>query len=232
MRPRKQATDGIVHVAKSLGPMLDQFVFVGGAVTGLIVTDPAAPEARFTEDVDIIIEMASLTEYYSLEEQLRSRGFVNSMEPGAPIGRWNIDGTTVDIMPTDISLLGFNTRWYSDAIEHCVNVEIETGITIRLISAPHFLATKIEAWKDRANGDHLHKDLEDIIAVIDGRTELLSEFAACSESVRTYTAGWFTEFLAHGGAVEVIEGHLVPQQSGRGRVAIVIQRMRALIATA
>ncbi len=96
--------------------MVEQFVFVGGAVTGLLVTDPAAPEARFTEDVDIIIEMASLTEYYTLEEQLRALGFANSMESGAPICRWNIDGTIVDVMPTDVSLLGFNTKWYADAI--------------------------------------------------------------------------------------------------------------------
>jgi hypothetical protein len=110
MNPRKQAIDSIILVAKSLGALLDQFVFVGGAVTGLLVTDPAAPEARFTEDVDIAIEMVSITAYYRLEEQLRDLGFANSMEPGAPICRWSIHGTVIDIMPADIALLGFNTR--------------------------------------------------------------------------------------------------------------------------
>ncbi len=111
-----------------------------------------------------------------------------------------------------------------------VDYEIEAEVVIRLISAPYFVATKIEAWKDRASGDYLHKDLEDIIAVIDGRVELLSEFTTSPEPVRSYIARWFTQFLADSDSVEAIEGHLVPQQSGRGRVDTVIQRIRALVA--
>jgi hypothetical protein len=142
MNPRKQAIDSIILVAKSLGALGDQFVFVGGAVTGLLVTDPAAPEARFTEDVDLAIEMVSITAYYRLEEQLRDLGFTNSLEPGAPICRWSIHNTIVDIMPTDLGLLGFNTRWYTDASKHSVKYEIAKGTVIRLISAPYFISQK------------------------------------------------------------------------------------------
>jgi hypothetical protein len=37
----------------------DSFVFVGGAVVDLLITDPAAPYARSTKDVDVIVEAAS-----------------------------------------------------------------------------------------------------------------------------------------------------------------------------
>lgn len=38
----------------ALGPLCDRFVFVGGCVTGLLVTEPASPLVRATRDVDVI----------------------------------------------------------------------------------------------------------------------------------------------------------------------------------
>src|SRR4051812_1067118 len=34
-----------------------------------------------------------------------------------PICRWDYDGLTVDVMPTDGKILGFNNRWYSDGLK-------------------------------------------------------------------------------------------------------------------
>jgi len=34
--------------------LLEQLVFVGGAVAGVLITDPAMPEIRPTQDVDVI----------------------------------------------------------------------------------------------------------------------------------------------------------------------------------
>jgi hypothetical protein len=51
-------------VAESLGERLrDNFVFVGGAVAGLLITDPALPAIRPTEDVDLIVHAAALADY-------------------------------------------------------------------------------------------------------------------------------------------------------------------------
>ena len=63
----------IIHVAKRLGVLRDKVVFVGGCATGLFITDPAMPEVRATQDVDVIVEVASRVEYYRIEEELRSR---------------------------------------------------------------------------------------------------------------------------------------------------------------
>lgn len=48
--------------ATILGPLLDEVVFVGGATVHLWLTDPGAPPARATEDVDVICEVASRVE--------------------------------------------------------------------------------------------------------------------------------------------------------------------------
>jgi hypothetical protein len=46
----------IAAVARHLGELRDKVVFVGGCATGLFVSDPAMPEVRATQDVDVIVE--------------------------------------------------------------------------------------------------------------------------------------------------------------------------------
>jgi len=63
-------------VARRLGPLRKQVVFLGGATTALLVTDPAAPAPRPTKDVDVIIEVGSRVEYSTtLREKLLDLGF-------------------------------------------------------------------------------------------------------------------------------------------------------------
>ncbi len=42
------------------GDLADEMVFLGGCVTGLLVTDPAAPPFRATDDVDAIVQIFSV----------------------------------------------------------------------------------------------------------------------------------------------------------------------------
>lgn len=39
-----------------LGPLTDEFVFLGGCATGLLINDTAAPPIRETIDVDVIVQ--------------------------------------------------------------------------------------------------------------------------------------------------------------------------------
>lgn len=57
--------------AQDLGPLIHEMVFLGGAATGLLLTDPAAPPIRVTRDIDVIIEVTSLTAYHRFNEELR-----------------------------------------------------------------------------------------------------------------------------------------------------------------
>ena len=49
-------------------------------------------------------------------------------------------------MPTDTRILGFSNRWYSQAVHHSEAVRIDHELKIRLVTAPFFLATKIDAF--------------------------------------------------------------------------------------
>ena len=44
----------VKQVAEFLGPLSKKVVFLGGAATGLLITDEAAPKVRATKDVDVI----------------------------------------------------------------------------------------------------------------------------------------------------------------------------------
>ena len=75
-------------VAAHLGDaLLEQMVFVGGAVAGLLITDPALPAIRPTEDVDLVVQATVLREYHQVEAALMALGFVHDISADAPICR-------------------------------------------------------------------------------------------------------------------------------------------------
>jgi hypothetical protein len=178
-------------VAKALGPVCEDVVFVGGCATGLLLTQERPDNIRITEDADIIAKALTARDYHAIEARVRARGFSNDMRSGAPICRWVCGAVTVDLMPTVQDVLGFANRWYPLAMETSRLVILGTGQRIRLVHAPVFIATKLEAFNDRgrdANGqpDYLGShDLEDIITVVDRRPELMAECAAAPVELRT-----------------------------------------------
>jgi hypothetical protein len=134
-----------IAAATRLSPLLDQIAFVGGCVTGLLLTDPAAAPVRPTLDVDAITAISSYTELTLLESRLRDLGFHQPHAEGAPICRWKNGALLLDLMPTDSSILGFTNRWCPPAFAHAQKLEIGE-YEIRVITAPYFLATKLEAF--------------------------------------------------------------------------------------
>jgi hypothetical protein len=130
------------RVARRLGPLLSEVIFVGGCATGLLITDEAAAEVRPTFDVDVIAEITSYAGYEAFSERLRALGFREDTSEGAPRCRWLIDDMKLDVMPVDEKILGFSNRWYRAAMDGAIAIEIEPALRIRLITAPYFVATK------------------------------------------------------------------------------------------
>lgn len=104
------------QVAKRLGPLLPEVVFVGGCTTGLFITDEAAAEVRPTFDVDVIAEITSYADYATFSERLRALGFQEDTRRGAPLCRWLIEEMKLDVMPIEEKILGFSNRWYPAAM--------------------------------------------------------------------------------------------------------------------
>jgi predicted nucleotidyltransferase len=219
--------EALLFVAKRLGAVRKRVLFVGGSVRGLLITDAAAPPERPTDDVDAIVSISSRVEYYQLADELRALGFHEDTSEGAPMCRWLVAGIRVDVMPDRASILNFTNRWYTDALAHPMEATVE-GETFKIISAPYFCATKLEAFANRGKGDFYHHDLEDIIAVVDGRRELLAEVKAASPDVRKYIVSEVTRLLASAGFMEALPGHLPGDAASQARLPIVKERLEAL----
>ena len=68
----------LTKVAKRLGPLLREVVFVGGRTMALLITDEAAAEVRPTFDVDVIAEITTYAGYAAFSERLRALGLRRS----------------------------------------------------------------------------------------------------------------------------------------------------------
>ncbi len=99
--------------------------------------------------------MIARSDYHQLEMQLRQRGFQEDSRPGAPLCRWCTDDLVLDLMPTQGEILGFSNRWYPLALATAQRQGLPSGRSIRIVTAPVFLATKLEAFRGRGQGNFL-----------------------------------------------------------------------------
>ena len=228
MNPRDPNIQLVEGVVQSLGDLKDQFVFVGGCATGLLVTDAARPPVRATTDVDLVTKVATRGDYYRLAKQLRALGFREDVESGV-ICRWRIGAFQVDIMPSDQSIMGFANRWYPVVVETAGPCKLPSGSEVTLISPPLFLATKLEAFHDRGNQDYgVSHDMEDIITIIDGRSELVREVAEVDIEVNDYLKEEFESLLSEQDFTDTIGWHLAGDGASQDRVSIIIERLRGM----
>jgi predicted nucleotidyltransferase len=219
----------LIATAALLRPMLGDLVFVGGAVTSLLVTDEGAGLPRTTLDVDAIAEISSYAEYTAFGERLRALGFSEDISEGAPLCRWVQSGTILDVMPLDEKILGFSNRWYVAAMEAATVHQLFPDLEIRVVTAPYFLATKIEAFKGRGRGDFLAShDLEDLVFLIDGRSTIVEEVQTETPSLREYLGKEITGLLAAPEFIDALPGYLLPDAASQARIGTVLRRLKAI----
>lgn len=102
-------------------------------------------------------------------------------------------------------------------------------MTIRLIGAPCFLATKFEAFADRGRGDLLGShDLEDVVNVVDGRPELVSEITLSDPELRQYLAAQCRALLAVPAFIDALSGMVFPDESLAERVKLLVLRFEQI----
>jgi Nucleotidyl transferase AbiEii toxin, Type IV TA system len=223
--------DLIELAAAALGDLVPEVVFVGGASIGLWITDPGAPDPRATADVDVIVDVTSLSEYASLAERLRARHFHEDMESGV-ICRWRLEASDLllDVMPTSEDILGFSNRWYRPAITHAKSVRLPgLDVTVWAVFPPYLLATKLDAFAARGHGDYLgSRDFQDIVALIDGRAELIGEVEAANDALQQYLATEVARLQADPSCADGIAGALRPDAASQARSDIIGERLGAI----
>lgn len=215
--------------AECLDDLAGDLAFLGGATIGLWVSDPAAPSVRATEDVDAIVAV-TYQELDAFSQRLRERGFFG--DPEVICRHRHPSGLVLDVMPVDGQILGFGNQWYRAAAEEAAESVLPSGKSVRVVTPPWLVATKLAAFRGRGGDDPMSSaDFEDIVRLVDGRQELDEEVQAAPADLRGYIAAEMADLAARADFEEAVEASLPPDPGNQARAGLVIDRWQALAAS-
>ncbi len=192
--PRKNL-EMVKIVAEALGDLRDHVVFVGGSIIELYADHSVPEEVRPTEDVDLVVDIATRKSLAEFEKMLSGRGFFHDFSEGAPMCRWQCNGITVDLMATESGILGFGNQWYQPGFAKKMEKILPgAGETIiNLLPLIYYLATKIDAVFGRGLTDlRLSHDFEDIVYLFDNCLSLENDFYRADSKVRKHLSASFS----------------------------------------
>ncbi|MFN3639578.1 MAG: hypothetical protein ACK4UK_01545 [Flavobacterium sp.] len=130
---------------------------------------------------------------------------------GQSICSYKYQNIAIDIMPADDSSLGVSNRCYKPGFRHLQQVTLEDGTSINILPPPYFLATKLEAFKNRGQNDFYGShDFEDIMYLLDNRTTLVEEINTADEQVRHFIKKELNTIKNHPQANEILAMHIHP----------------------
>jgi len=98
-----------------------------------------------------------------------------------------------------------------------------------VIAAPYFLATKLAAFDDRGDEDFLlSRDMEDIVAVLDGRPEIVEEVIGAEKRLRVHLAKRFADLLKDYRFTDALPGYLPSDVASQRRLFALLERIGAI----
>ena len=217
------------EAAAKLKPLLNEIVFVGGVTLGLLVTDSAGAAVRETNDVDVVAEILTYPDYIAFSERLLQAGFTEDTGEKPLACRWRHQGLILDVLPLDEKVLGYTNIWYGSALNSAQRITLPSGLDIQVITAPFFMGTKMEAFRGRGKNDYMEShDLEDLVAVVDGRSTIVEEIAAAPSDLRQYLAETARTLLGEPRFLEVLPGFVYGDAASQQRVPLIERRFEEM----
>lgn len=198
----------VAEVAEALKELNEKVVFVGGAVVSLYTDDPAADEIRPTGDIDFTLNVLSLGDWSRLQDRLAELDFYPDPD-GHSICSYKYKNIPVDIMSSKDGPLGPANTWYQIGFKD-LQIAQAKDQNIRIFSAPCYLATKFEAFKNRGSDYRTSHDIEDIIYIIDNRTTIVEEVKSAEESIRHFIRSELQKIIDKGLLEELLLSHIHP----------------------
>jgi len=212
--------------AQQLGELVEEVVFLGGAVVGLLVTDKGGRPPRVTKDVDVAIKMGtSMLDLHALDRRLLALGFRNDMD--GPICRYLHGVTVIDVIPVNPESTAELNPWYPLAVNTAWPYTLGNGITIKVIESVCFLGTKMTAFRSPSREYHddifLSRDFSDMVRVIDGRPTVVAEARQADKGLHAFLQSEFEAILKYDYLEEALRDNV-----DAGRENLVLERIRAL----
>ncbi len=203
------ASDNLIRVARALAPIHEhRFVFAGASILPLLLDDPAAPPPRFTEDVDTVVDVISYGRWEILQRRLYECGLRVRADSSVGKGRiclFHLGEIEVDIMPVHTPEILPPSRMLELGFQSAEPFQLADDLEVFALSAPSLLAAKLEAFFERGIRQlPTSKDLDDIVALFDGRMRLTDEISDATPEMRVFISDGLRRFLANGNVLDVI----------------------------
>ena len=96
----------------------------------------------------MIAEILTYVDYIAFSERLRQAQFTEDTSEEPLTCRWFHGKLKLDVLALSKEVLGYTNIWYERALKHAVPLVLPSGQSIRVITAPYFLGTKMEAFLD------------------------------------------------------------------------------------
>ncbi|MDI9320366.1 MAG: nucleotidyl transferase AbiEii/AbiGii toxin family protein [Phycisphaerales bacterium] len=218
----------IKGVYNALGSLGDSVAFVGGATVSLYADNPEKADVRPTDDIDVLIEIGTYGDYIKIQDKLFELGFELDIESKVTC-RFQYQGLTVDVMPTNENVLGFSNQWYKEGFENIISYTIDEYTKVNIFTAPYFIASKLEAFKGRGKNDgRTSQDFEDIIFVLDHNKKIWEQMTNSSPELIIYLKEECKNILDNQHHMEWISGHL-EYESASVRARLILESMKNFV---
>jgi predicted nucleotidyltransferase len=194
-------------IAFALGELNEKVVYVGGAVVSVYIDDSSADDVRPTKDIDISMEIASLSELEKLRVKLTQKGFYQSSEDNV-ICRFRYEDIKLDVMATKEVGWAPANPWFAIGFSQLLEFDLD-GINIKCLSLPYYLASKFTAFYDRGITDpRTSHDFEDIVYILNYNANIVGLISSADVEVKKYLSACFRDILEDKMKQEAILGNL------------------------
>ena len=85
----------VAQVARALGDLNNEVVYIGGAVISIYATEPGADLPRVTQDIDVCVQVSTFSQMEALREQLADKQIYPDPE-GTHMYRYTHKGILID----------------------------------------------------------------------------------------------------------------------------------------
>jgi predicted nucleotidyltransferase len=174
----------IQRVSQLFNDYEKEIMFVGGSVVSEYIDDPAALDIRPTADIDIVVQLLSVSELENIREYLANKNVYPDMESGV-ICRFKYEDIKIDVMSTKNVGWAPGNEWYELGQSKVITKSIG-DIAIKLLPVEYFIATKISAYIGRGEDPRYDKDFGDIIYILDYRSTIIEDIKRSEEKVLEY----------------------------------------------
>jgi hypothetical protein len=218
----------LIEVATFLDRVDIEYAFTGGAVIPFYLDIPDLASMRPTKDVDVIVQAVTLLEYHDVEQRIVQMGWRHDASPGAPRCRWIMGDVKIDVMASSEVAGEFSSPWFQKGVQEAVKVQVAGG-SFRVVPVSVLIASKLLAFTQRGIKDPwLSHDLEDVMTIVDGRVDFMSELEATDSGLRDDIAFMMRQVINLPDFLNYLPGFLPSDPGSQGRCGFLESRLRKM----